>query len=170
MPKFSERLKLLRGERGLSQQELSKLLGVLSKSSINMYERGEREPSIETLELIADFFNVDMDYLLGKSDIPNRNADLMDALLKKLAEDAKSGRREAIDKMIQSFGDSHQTSSLHKQGDKVALLYYHAFDNSCCASTISEVLGLIENLGADDLHAIRGMISGYIHRNSYEDQ
>ena len=37
-----------------------------------MYERGEREPGIETLEAIADFFNVDLDYLIGKSDIPNR--------------------------------------------------------------------------------------------------
>ena len=38
-----------------------------------MYERGEREPGIQTLEAIADFFNVDMDYLLGKSHIPNRS-------------------------------------------------------------------------------------------------
>ena len=39
-----------------------------------MYERGEREPGLEMLELIADMFNVDMDYLLGKSDCPNRSA------------------------------------------------------------------------------------------------
>ena len=37
-----------------------------------MYERGEREPGLDMLEAIADFFNVDLDYLLGKSDIPNR--------------------------------------------------------------------------------------------------
>ena len=37
-----------------------------------MYERGEREPGIETLEKFADFFNVDMDYLLGKSDVINK--------------------------------------------------------------------------------------------------
>lgn len=72
MAKFHERLRLLRKESGLSQQEFADLLGSVSKSSINMYERGEREPSLETLEHIADFFNVDLDYLLGKSDIPNR--------------------------------------------------------------------------------------------------
>ena len=72
MSKFSERLKLLRTSRDLSQLELSKYLKV-SKSSINMYERGEREPGIETLEKIADHFNVDMDYLLGKSEIANRS-------------------------------------------------------------------------------------------------
>ena len=37
-----------------------------------MYERGEREPGLEMVENIADFFNVDVDYLFGKSDIPNR--------------------------------------------------------------------------------------------------
>ena len=73
MAKFHERLRLLRKKSGLSQQELANLLGSVSKSSINMYERGEREPSLETLEGIANFFNVDLDYLLGKSNIPNRN-------------------------------------------------------------------------------------------------
>lgn len=73
MAKFHERLRLLRKKSGLSQQELANLLGSVSKSSINMYERGEREPSLETLEDIADFFNVDLDYLLGKSNIPNKN-------------------------------------------------------------------------------------------------
>lgn len=37
-----------------------------------MYERGEREPGLDTLELFADYFNVDFDYLLGKSDVPRK--------------------------------------------------------------------------------------------------
>lgn len=68
MPGFGNIFKKLRIEKGLSQQELANRLGI-SKSSVNMYERGERQPNFETLELIADFFNVDMDYLLGRSDI-----------------------------------------------------------------------------------------------------
>lgn len=71
MSKFSERFKLLRKERGLSQAALATELG-FTKSSVNMYERGDREPRLESLETIADFFNVDMDYLLGKSDVQNR--------------------------------------------------------------------------------------------------
>lgn len=71
MPKFNERFKALRLSRDLSQSELAKNLRI-SKSSVNMYERGEREPGLETLEAIADLFNVDMDYLLGKSDVENR--------------------------------------------------------------------------------------------------
>ncbi len=72
MASFEERLKFLRVSKELSQMDLAKQLKI-SKSSINMYERGEREPGIETLEAIADFFNVDLDYLLGKSDFANRN-------------------------------------------------------------------------------------------------
>lgn len=72
MSTFSERLKLLRSEKGWSQQRLADELGV-SKSSVNMYERGEREPSFETTEAIADSFNVDMDFLYGRSPVRLKN-------------------------------------------------------------------------------------------------
>lgn len=71
MAKFGERLRLLRNEKGLSQMEFAKQVR-LTKSSVNMYERCEREPSLETIERIADFFNVDLDYLLGKSEFTNK--------------------------------------------------------------------------------------------------
>lgn len=72
MAEFSERFKQLRSANGYSQQELADLLNV-SKSTVNMYERGERKPGIAQLEAVADFFNVDMDYLSGKSDIPRKS-------------------------------------------------------------------------------------------------
>lgn len=70
MAKFHDRLRQLRKEQSISQQFLADRLGI-SKSSINMYERGEREPGLEMLESIADYFNVDMDYLMGISEVPN---------------------------------------------------------------------------------------------------
>lgn len=66
MSNFSETLKKLRIIKGLTQQELSDRIGV-SRSAIGMYERGEREPDFETLEAMADFFNVDMNYILGST-------------------------------------------------------------------------------------------------------
>lgn len=72
MPKFPDRFKSLRLERHLSQQQMADLLG-FSKSRVNMYERGEREPNLETMEEIADRFNIDLDYLTGRSDTPNRS-------------------------------------------------------------------------------------------------
>ena len=68
MATFAERLRSLRQEKGWSQQRLADELK-LSKSSVNMYERGEREPGFETMESIADLFNVDMNYLYGRTDI-----------------------------------------------------------------------------------------------------
>lgn len=71
MISFKDIIKKLRRERGLSQQELAQKTG-LSASSIGMYEQGRRKPSFEVLELFADTFNVDMDYLLGRVVEPNR--------------------------------------------------------------------------------------------------
>lgn len=66
MGKFRSILKSLRTSQGLTQDELSRNLRI-SRSTIGMYESGAREPDFETLELIADYFNVDTDYLLGRS-------------------------------------------------------------------------------------------------------
>lgn len=50
----------------MTQTELANALDI-SRSAVGMYENGEREPDFQTLEAIADFFNVDMNRLLGKS-------------------------------------------------------------------------------------------------------
>lgn len=67
MALFSDMLTSLRKQEGLSQKELADKTG-LTRSAIGMYETGKREPDFETLEIFADFFNVNMDTLLGKAD------------------------------------------------------------------------------------------------------
>ncbi len=67
MSSFSDMLTYLRKREGYSQQELSEKLSV-SRSAISMYEAGKREPDYATLEEIADFFNVNMSTLLGKTE------------------------------------------------------------------------------------------------------
>lgn len=66
---FKDELRSLRLQDGLSQAELAKHLKI-SRSTVSMYESGKREPDFETLEIIADFFNVNMDRLLPKKDVP----------------------------------------------------------------------------------------------------
>ena len=61
---FAARLKTLRSASKLSLAELGQKLGI-SKSTVAGYERGEREPDFETLQRIAEFFDVDANYLLG---------------------------------------------------------------------------------------------------------
>ncbi len=67
MGNFQNIFKRLRSSSGLTQAEMAEKLGI-SRSTIGMYETGAREPDFETLEKIADFFNVDIDYLLGRTD------------------------------------------------------------------------------------------------------
>ena len=69
------RIKELRDEKNISQLELAKKLN-LTQQSISLYEKGDREPSIDVLKSIANFFNVSLDYLLGKSDVRNVNDDI----------------------------------------------------------------------------------------------
>ena len=67
MKEFQSRLRELRVERGISQGGLSKALG-LSRNVITNYELGIREPSLDTLKAICDFFDVPADYLIGRAD------------------------------------------------------------------------------------------------------
>ncbi len=62
---FPKRLRKLREKRRMNRKALGELCG-LSKNIIGQYERGEREPTIRSLEKIADFFEVSTDYLLGR--------------------------------------------------------------------------------------------------------
>lgn len=69
---FSEQLKILRNQKHLSQAKLAEKIGV-SASTVAMWESGEREPkNYETLEIIADFFNVNMEVLLNGKLSPTR--------------------------------------------------------------------------------------------------
>lgn len=61
---FSENIRNLRTERGLSQTELAKRLGV-NKSIISAYENQERLPSLNMLAKLSYQFNVSMEYLIG---------------------------------------------------------------------------------------------------------
>ncbi len=64
---FGKRLRELRTERKLSQQELAKIIGT-NNSSICDWERGRSEPSLEALVKLCQFFDVSSDYLIGMVD------------------------------------------------------------------------------------------------------
>ena len=64
MEKFVERLKELRLERGLSKEQVSKDTG-LSRSAISLWEAGKRVPNPEAVVVLAKYFEVTTDFLLG---------------------------------------------------------------------------------------------------------
>lgn len=65
---LGKRLKKLREKKDLNQKEFSKILNI-SNTTLSQYEAGNRTPSDEIKEKIADYFCVSVDYLLGRTDI-----------------------------------------------------------------------------------------------------
>lgn len=74
MSTYSNRIKELRINKSLSQEQLADRLGV-TKQAISQMERGVRKPSVPMLEALCDIFNVSTDYLLGKEDVTIRLVD-----------------------------------------------------------------------------------------------
>ncbi len=67
MPLFSQRLKLLRGEKGVTQREIAELLGKTGRH-YQAIESGEINVPGLTLIKLADYFDVSLDYLVGRSE------------------------------------------------------------------------------------------------------
>lgn len=69
---YCKRLKDLREDNDLKQEEVAKILNT-TKQSYSNYERGYRKLSIEDLIKLADFYNVSADYIIGRTDNPEMN-------------------------------------------------------------------------------------------------
>lgn len=67
-----DNLRLLRTEKGLKQKDIAEFLGV-NRTTYVKYETGASEPDNATLIRLSDFFNVSIDFLLGKTDLRNYN-------------------------------------------------------------------------------------------------
>lgn len=70
---LGNRLKRLREEKGISQIELGKAINI-SNVMLSRYEKNKRLPDYETLNKLADFYRVTIDYLLGRTNIRNYEA------------------------------------------------------------------------------------------------
>lgn len=87
------RLLELRNEKNLSQRELAKIMNV-SQGTYNNWENANTQPSIEQLIVLADFFGVSVDYLIGRTDetgiqLPVRIQDYTEGLLKPLDKETQ---------------------------------------------------------------------------------
>lgn len=79
---LGQRIKFLRIEKGLTQADLAQIL-FSTKTTISNYETGYSTPDLDTLLKIADYFNVTMDYLLGRVDkrVPNKYGFVSDEIV-----------------------------------------------------------------------------------------
>lgn len=89
---FKIRLKALRKNSKKRQQDMSELLKI-KRSTYGAYETGAITPPMEKIKMLADYFNVSVDYLIGK-DIDTKSDDFIDLMdnLKQVAELLKSGQ------------------------------------------------------------------------------
>lgn len=69
---FAERIIQLKTERNLLQKDIAAAIG-LSVRGYQYYEKGQKEPTLAVLVRLADFFDVSLDYLVGRSDNPEIN-------------------------------------------------------------------------------------------------
>lgn len=111
---LAKRLKELREEKGYSFRVLSALCGV-SKSAIVLYEQGKRNPKREVVEAFADIFNVDVDYLMGKSDIRSVYADQIHNTQKQTSptEPKLTEGEEMLLELFRRIPEDKQTFVLH---------------------------------------------------------
>ncbi|MGJ9460325.1 helix-turn-helix domain-containing protein [Oceanobacillus sp. CF4.6] len=71
---FGKRLKLLRNKKGESQEDVATALGI-SRARYSHYENNHVEPDIDLIRKLADYHKIDTDYLIGRSDNPNKDID-----------------------------------------------------------------------------------------------
>ena len=69
MANFSERIKELRRKRGMTQAALAEIIDV-RQDSICISEKGKNYPEVRRLLILADYFGVSLDYLMGRTDDP----------------------------------------------------------------------------------------------------
>lgn len=126
MAKFGDILKKLRTEQSMSQQKLAETINV-SRSYVSAFEQGTREPNLETLEAIADYFNVDMDYLLGRSGIRNRS--ILEYYLNSFIDEKNNGLSERAQNFFtnitqlpkEEFNEVEQFAEYQRQKSQVRL-------------------------------------------------
>ena len=68
---FATQLKTIRKSKGVTQKQLAQAVGA-SERGIQTYEIGERKPAFDQLLALADYFDVSLDYLCGRSDVRER--------------------------------------------------------------------------------------------------
>lgn len=73
---LNNRLKSLRNEKGVLQKSVAEYLKI-STNAYGFYEQGERIPNVETLNKLSDYYNISIDYILGKSNIKESAEDII---------------------------------------------------------------------------------------------
>lgn len=127
--KFGNTLSDLRNKAHITQKDLANILGV-SRGTIGMYEIGQRDPDTETLKKISDYFNVSVDYLLGRTD-------------NKVVSDSKEDTPvEKISKSLDDDPDLSEFWNVLKEREDLKLLFKQT--KSMAPNDIKKIIRIIK--------------------------
>lgn len=120
---LSKRLTELRKEKGVTQKDMSLLLGI-TRPAYTAYEMGKRQPDYETLIKLADYFNVTIDYLLGRTEFRRARLVTKEELEEFLnSETIKALEKDEIEIGIATIGDL----DFDTKREIIALLRKHGY-------------------------------------------
>lgn len=113
MARVGDVIRVLRIKRGLTQEELARYTG-LKRSAIGNYERGVREPDLDTIEVFADFFDVSVGDLMGRDDPPDqqphqkpltKEARILSAGIDRMPEEARKRAVSIMEMVFAEYAD-----------------------------------------------------------------
>ncbi len=104
---FGMILKQLRGERNLYQKDVASFLGCTSQA-ISAYEKNDREPDLETLKSLANYYGVTVDYLLGNNNAISSIEKEFPEIIKLLRRNSKitNKKKKAVFEMMKTIFDN----------------------------------------------------------------
>ncbi|UJF34311.1 helix-turn-helix domain-containing protein [Paenibacillus hexagrammi] len=111
MSKYGDRIALLRDKHALTQEELANKLGI-SRASLSHYETSRREPDYDTINKIATFFKVSIDYLLGRTNSPEQ---VLDEDIKEFADSLELSDDKILEKFSLTIDGNKLTSEEAKR-------------------------------------------------------
>lgn len=113
-----DRLKKLRTNKKMTQSELGEKVNV-TKVSISGYENSNRSPDTDTLQKLADFFDVSTDYLLGRTDIPNIDSPpTLNTWLRQENTDLSESEKDELSNDIEDYLAMRKQRILDKRNGK----------------------------------------------------
>ena len=152
MPTLGKRIKELRREKGILQDDLARDIGV-SKGTVSVWERDARKPEYDTLEQLCDYFQVNLGYLLGE--------DVDRALVQPSDEDLSKWQKEDEQQIIVGFVRRFLKLSPDMQDVvKQTLMAAYKFDKK---------RGALQNIEDGSLEEIAGQIADGSYWNKIEE-
>ena len=137
--KLCENIRKLRKEKGLTQEKLAEILAV-SVGAVSKWENGNNTPDIETLAILADFFDISIDALLGYDLSSKKIKDIIEDINSKVGQhmfdEAEAASRDALSRyphdfpLIYTSACMYQLKALEKEDIKAAKRSIELFENA----------------------------------------